>query len=671
MLYGTDGNVDVSDAILWLYGFSPGGVLTVDGRVPSNTVPPPLPTLAVGVPLTYNIADRGALTTRLGQIKTGAVGTLDLTLLTPTSSPQIISSSIFGAEDLGVPAFPPCLPTDPTCIPPEERSALGIAYNLAWRNWLIDNPFSQAFVDRGLCVGAAKRLKADIEQAAQATDSPLRGWPFQLVNGCALIEGGGRRDHEAVMVKSPNGNSWLVDSGKLPGVCRMIPQGNNTWTTPGCSPNSCTWNLDTLLDPVAAAQTCRLPEKTGSLPQQPINSFDPNLKIGARGGGTPAYVSGDRPLRYTIFFENSPSATAPAQEVLITDQLDAATLELSTLNLGPISFGNTQVTPPAAVTSFAHDLDLRPARNLVVKVRASLNSNTGILTWRLTSIDPATGDLPADPRVGFLPPNANPPEGDGSVVFTVMAKHALPTGTEIRNRASITFDLNAPINTPEWLNALDNAIPSSRVSPLPATQASPTFPVQLSGSDLGSGIQDFTVYISDNGGAFLPWLTNTTATQSTYTGIVGHTYGFYSIARDLAGNTEAAKTTAEATTTVAPQTACASDATTQFTIVRSGFRFNNATRRFLQTISITKNSTTQPLSGPFALALESLSSTAALYNPAGTTACALPAGRPFALVNPGPVWNPGQSVTINLEFVNPTNAGITYTPRVLAGGPNR
>src|SRR5207249_4575118 len=46
------------------------------------------------------------------------------------------------------------------------------------------------------------------------------------------------------------------------------------------------------------------------------------------------------------------------------------------------------------------------------------------------------------------------------------------------------------------------------------------------------------------------WLTQTTAAQNTYTGVLGHTYGFYSIARDLTGNVEPAKTSAEATTTV-------------------------------------------------------------------------------------------------------------------------
>jgi hypothetical protein len=85
---------------------------------------------------------------------------------------------------------------------------------------------------------------------------------------------------------------------------------------------------------------------------------------------------------------------------------------------------------------------------------------------------------------------------------------------------------------------------------LPGTETVSSFPVQWTGSDIGAGIQDFTIYVSDNGGPYNAWLTNTTATQATYTGINGHTYSFNSIARDLVGNVEGAKSAAEATTTV-------------------------------------------------------------------------------------------------------------------------
>jgi hypothetical protein len=97
---------------------------------------------------------------------------------------------------------------------------------------------------------------------------------------------------------------------------------------------------------------------------------------------------------------------------------------------------------------------------------------------------------------------------------------------------------------------IDSTPPVSHVAPLPPTELSPSFTVQWSGTDATSGVHDFTIFVSDNGGPFASWLVQTTATQSTYTGVVGHTYGFYSIAQDVAGNQEGPKTTAEATTTI-------------------------------------------------------------------------------------------------------------------------
>ena len=89
--------------------------------------------------------------------------------------------------------------------------------------------------------------------------------------------------------------------------------------------------------------------------------------------------------------------------------------------------------------------------------------------------------------------------------------------------------------------------PVSHVVPLPATEQVATFQVQWSGAN---GIQDFSIYVSDNGGPFTAWLTNTTLMSASFTGQAGHSYGFYSIARDTLGDVEVAKSTGEATTTV-------------------------------------------------------------------------------------------------------------------------
>lgn len=56
------------------------------------------------------------------------------------------------------------------------------------------------------------------------------------------------------------------------------------------------------------------------------------------------------------------------------------------------------------------------------------------------------------------------------------------------------------------------------------------------------------MYVSADGGEFLPWVQNTTLTESTFVGEAGHTYAFYSVALDHAGSPEAAPAVADAVT---------------------------------------------------------------------------------------------------------------------------
>jgi hypothetical protein len=281
-----------------------------------------------------------------------------------------------------------------------------------------------------------------------------------------------------------------------------------------------------------------------------IFGIDPNDKVGAQGAGTAHYLSGEEPLRYAIYFENKPEATGSAQTVVVTDQLDAAKFDLKTFSLGPIAFGvDKNIIPPSGLSEFKKDVDLRPAKNLIVRVEAKLDKPSGLLTWRFTSLDPATGLPTEDPTAGFLPPNRTAPEGEGQVLFTVRPKESIVTGTEFRNKARIVFDTNAPIDTPEWLNTVDNSKPVSHVLQLQATQSSIVFNVVWTGMDTGSGVQSYSVYSSENGAPFTSWLVDTTATSGSFIGQPGKTYSFYTIARDATGNLESAKTAAETTTT--------------------------------------------------------------------------------------------------------------------------
>jgi hypothetical protein len=126
----------------------------------------------------------------------------------------------------------------------------------------------------------------------------------------------------------------------------------------------------------------------------------------------------------------------------------------------------------------------------------------------------------------------------------------LASGTVIGNRARIVFDLNPHIDTNEWQNMIDRDKPVSAVAALPATQASSSFQVQWGGTDQGTGIGNYSIFVSENGGPYQPWFLNTPFTTATFVGQGGRTYTFYSVARDAAGNLEDVPAGPDATTLV-------------------------------------------------------------------------------------------------------------------------
>lgn len=296
---------------------------------------------------------------------------------------------------------------------------------------------------------------------------------------------------------------------------------------------------------------CEPPPSDDEVEVEVLTSADPNDKYGLLGSGSERYITPDERFYYTIRFENMPDASAPAQEVLVRDTLDASVLDLSTFQLGDIQFGSTRVRVPPGLTSYTTQVAIESP--FVVVISASLVPATGIVTWRFTTLDTNTNDLPFDPLDGFLPPNQNPPEGEGSVSFTIRAKEDLANGTVIRNQARIIFDLNEPIDTPPWVNTIDTAPPMSGVLALSETQSDSVFTVTWGGSDGGSGVGAWDVYVSVDGGAFYQWLRRVPplVTEETFVGRDGSTYAFYSIATDATGNTEGPKTEAEAVTGVA------------------------------------------------------------------------------------------------------------------------
>jgi hypothetical protein len=100
------------------------------------------------------------------------------------------------------------------------------------------------------------------------------------------------------------------------------------------------------------------------------------------------------------------------------------------------------------------------------------------------------------------------------------------------------------------LTKVDSTPPNSKVSDLAALENSPSFALSWSGTDVGSGVAAYTVYFSDNGAPFTPFLVNTTQISAIFNGQDGHRYGFYSVATDKVGNLEASPSGSQTTTTV-------------------------------------------------------------------------------------------------------------------------
>ena len=288
-------------------------------------------------------------------------------------------------------------------------------------------------------------------------------------------------------------------------------------------------------------------------------SFDPNDKLGPAGAGEANYYRPDgSAFPYTIRFENIETASAPAQEVVIVDTLDASVFDLSTLRLGAVTFGLAgRVEPPAnALTATASgweaEVDLSHpdlgGLDATLLITASLDAASGRLAWRFATLDNQTGDLPEDAQIGFLPPNVDG-EGEGAVTFTVETLPGLADGTTVSNGAEIVFDVNEPIVTPVWTNTVDTSPPATSVGGLAAQSQAP-FQITVSGGDAGAGVERYALFAQRDGGPF-EQVAVSREPVFTFNPPEPGLYGFYSRAIDFVGNVEPPKTEAEATTAVA------------------------------------------------------------------------------------------------------------------------
>jgi len=102
-----------------------------------------------------------------------------------------------------------------------------------------------------------------------------------------------------------------------------------------------------------------------------------------------------------------------------------------------------------------------------------------------------------------------------------------------------------------------------------------------------------------------------------------------------------------------------SDVTASLKTVTSGLVFNRVTNRSSGTVQLT-NTSAAPLSGPLQLEFQSLTSGVSLFNATGTHN-----GSSFITVPAG--LAAGASVSVPLQFTNPSKGAISYTLKVFSG----
>jgi hypothetical protein len=96
----------------------------------------------------------------------------------------------------------------------------------------------------------------------------------------------------------------------------------------------------------------------------------------------------------------------------------------------------------------------------------------------------------------------------------------------------------------------------------------------------------------------------------------------------------------------------------------SGLAYNPANQTFNETVTVT-NTTGSPISGPLQIVFFGLPANVTLVNATGSLS-----GTPYLSV-PGVLsLGPGQSVTVSVQFANPSNAAITFTAVIYSGSIN-
>ncbi len=172
-------------------------------------------------------------------------------------------------------------------------------------------------------------------------------------------------------------------------------------------------------------------------------------------------------------------------------------IDIDQVTLGGIGWGAVEIPVPAGLVSYHKDIP--QADGDIVRIDGSLNKSTRTITWTLKTIDPATGDVDGSPTAGFLPPEDGSHRGQGHVDYVAGTPASAAQGASIAAKATITFDVNAPIDTNTHTNTVDGADP---VSTLTVGNAACDGQIALTraGTDDGSGVAGYELEVSGRQG---------------------------------------------------------------------------------------------------------------------------------------------------------------------------
>ena len=253
----------------------------------------------------------------------------------------------------------------------------------------------------------------------------------------------------------------------------------------------------------------------GGTSTEVILPTDPNEKTGTAGTGPQQIVTVNDELRYTVYFENVATATAPAQEVFIVDELDPD-LDWQSFRVAEVAFGNQVVSAQESTSQFyarATVPDHRSGvnKNWWVDITTQINYQNGQVNWIFRTLDPETGELPEDALAGFLPPNDASRRGEGHVSLSIKPKSNISVGTLITNTASIVFDTNAAIATNTVTNTIGTTgysiflpliLKSATSSAMPTTGYQIFLPLVTNSASSGiptTGSQTFLPLVANTG----------------------------------------------------------------------------------------------------------------------------------------------------------------------------